>query len=67
MAAPTNEEFEDLRRAFADLQREHQALEQAPFDRESHARHRAHLRAYTEALHRWRAVQKFDDDGESPR
>jgi hypothetical protein len=55
------EEFDHLQQIFQELQREHRALEREAFDREAHERHRAHLRAYTEALHRWRTVA--DDNG----
>lgn len=39
-------------------------MELAPFDRKEHERHRAHLRAYIDALHRWQV--QLDVPGKAP-
>lgn len=56
--------FAELRSAFDALKQEHLAMELAPFDRKEHERHRAHLRAYIDALHRWQV--QLDVPGKAP-
>ena len=55
MAEHGDPAFLELRAAFSALTREHQALERgSPRDFAAHKRHREHLQAYVDTLHRWR-------------